>query len=64
MESDTEITIYLFDNINFKRVLKQGQSKHKIFITKRLRELQLKYIHAGSIFIYNIIIEYSNVLGV
>ncbi len=64
LESDTEITIYLFDNINFKRVLKQGQSKHKIFITKRLRELQLKYIHAGSIFIYNIIIEYSNVLGV
>lgn len=61
---DTEITIYLYGNVSFKRVLKKGISKHKIFITKRLRQFQLKYIHAGNIFINSIIIEYINVTGV
>lgn len=63
LKEDEEITIYLHGDINFKRVLKQGQSKHKIFLTKRLLEMQLKYIHTGNIFINNIIVE-CDLIGV
>ena len=63
LKEDEEITIYLHGDINFKRVLKQGQSKHKIFLTKRLLEMQLKYIHTGDIFINNIIVE-CDLIGV
>lgn len=63
LKEDEEITIYLYGDINFKRVLKHGQSKHKIFLTKRLLEMQLKYIHTGDIFINNIIVE-CDLIGV
>ena len=61
---DTEITIYLYDDVSFKRVLKKGLSKHKILLTKRLRQLQIKYIHAGDVFIEDTIIEYETLKGV
>ena len=59
LEEDTELTIELYPNVSFTKVLKQGQSKHKIFQVKRLKELQLKYKHTGKIFITNTVIEIS-----
>lgn len=61
LQEDTEIEIEFYKDKKVTRTLKAGQSKHKFFITVRLKELQLKYKHNGSIFINNIVIELMNV---
>lgn len=61
LQDDTEIEIEFYKDKKITRTLKAGQSKHKFFITIRLKELQLKYKHNGSIFINNTIIELMNV---
>lgn len=61
LQDDTEIEIEFYKDKKVTRILKAGQNKHKFFITVRLKELQLKYKHNGSIFINNTIIELMNV---
>lgn len=61
IQKDTEIEIEFISGKKITRTLKKGQSKHKFFITVRLKEMQLKYIHSGDIFINNTIVEYSTV---